>query len=187
MNSVIDAWIVYRTLRLLTTSWDEMDAFRLGLIDAQGNRTEKDVKTAEEKRAFTLLHRLVFNLKRILEKMPFGKRKLTRYATALFLIKEHMSKRGKVMMEEGFVTFLNQYAGEAVVLTESNSTPVLNMGRYKITNNMLDDDGDIVPKGAVIVLHKPVKGTHVMGVPVFSVMTNDGQKLAVSHEDIQGV
>lgn len=188
MGNVIDTWIVYRTLRLLTTPWDEMDAFRVGLIDAQGTRTAKEVKTTEERRAYTLLHRLVFNLKRILEKLPFGKTKLARYATALFLVKEHMtSKKGKWMMEEGFMEFLNHYAGEPVVLKESSSTPILGTGRYKIMNVMLDDNGESVPKGAVIVLHKPIKGMRVMGVEVFPVMTNDGQKLAVSHDDIQGV
>ena len=42
-----------------------------------------------EKSSLTLLHRLVFNLKRIIEKVPFGKTQFASYAVALLLLKEH--------------------------------------------------------------------------------------------------
>lgn len=187
--SIIDTWIVYRVLRILSTSWDEMDAFKYGIIDASGHvlRKQKELRKPEEKSAYTLLHRLVFNLKRILEKLPFGKTKLARYATALFLLKEHVNtRRGKWMLEEGFKTFLAKHANEAVVIKES--APVgLPAGRYKILNHMLDTDSRIVKAGSIINVRKPVKGQFVMGVEVFPVMTTTGQELAVSHDDIEAV
>lgn len=189
MSSIIDTWIVYRVLRILSTAWDEMDAFRYGIIDASGNvlRKQSELRKPQERSAYTLLHRLVFNLKRILEKLPLGKTKLARYATALFLLKEHVgTRRGKWMLEEGFKTFLSKHAKEAVVIKEAAPTG-LSAGRYKILNPMLDTDSRIVKAGSIISVRKPVKGQFVMGVEVFPVMTTTGQELAVSHDDIEAV
>ena len=86
----IDTVITFRILKLLTTPWKDHEAFKLGLIDGNGKRDKtKKLKTKEEKNAYTFLHRLVFNLKRLIEMLPLGKTKLASYATALFLIKEH--------------------------------------------------------------------------------------------------
>lgn len=187
--SIIDTWIVYRVLRTLTTPWDEMAAFKFGIIDASGHvlRKQKELQTSKEKASYTLLHRLVFNLKRILEKLPWGKTKLARYATALFLLKEHVkTKRGKWMLEEGFKAFLKKHADEPVILKESTLVG-LEAGRYKILNPMLDMNSDLVKAGSIISVRKSVKGQFVMGVEVFPVMTTNGQELAVSHDDIEAV
>ena len=42
-----------------------------------------------EKSSLTLLHRLVFNLKRLIEKVPLGKTQFASYVVALALLKEH--------------------------------------------------------------------------------------------------
>ena len=66
----IDLFVAYRFLRILTTPWKDQDAFKLGIIDDNGKllRKANTLTTDEEKKSFTLLHRLVFNLKRILNK-----------------------------------------------------------------------------------------------------------------------
>ena len=84
--------MAYRFLRILTTPWEDQDAFKLGIIDKDGKTSAKEkthLKTTEEKQSFTLLHRLVFNLKRILHKIPGVRTKIGTYATALFLLKQH--------------------------------------------------------------------------------------------------
>ena len=87
---IVDTLIVFRILKLLTTKFEKTKAFKLGLIDKDGNRIkDKKVESKEEKEAFTLLHRLVFNLKRIIAKVPFGKTAFASYAVALLLLKEH--------------------------------------------------------------------------------------------------
>jgi hypothetical protein len=74
---------------MLTTPWKKFDAYKLGIIDDKGKRLkDKPVETKDEKSAHTLLHRLVFNLKRILNKVPFGKTAFASYAVALLLLKE---------------------------------------------------------------------------------------------------
>lgn len=89
----VDLFVTYKFLRYLTTPWEDQEAFKLGIIDKDGKRIkDKEVKTQAEKDAFTMLHRLVFNFKRILHKVPLVKSKIGTYAAALFLLKEHMSE-----------------------------------------------------------------------------------------------
>lgn len=92
VSKVVDTLIVFRILKILTTKWKSQKAYRLGIIDDNGKPLKKsaDLESHQEKNAYTLLHRLVFNLKRIIEKVPFGKMKLASYIAALALIKEHV-------------------------------------------------------------------------------------------------
>ena len=86
---IVDTLIVFRILKLLTTKWENHQAYKLGLIDKNGNRIkDKKVESSQEKDALSLLHRLVFNLKRIVQKVPFGKTAFASYAVAIALLKE---------------------------------------------------------------------------------------------------
>ena len=45
MGRAIDLFVTYRFLRLLTTPFEDTDAFKLGIIDEKGNRVmQKKVK-----------------------------------------------------------------------------------------------------------------------------------------------
>ena len=104
MSRIIDNLIAYRILTMLVTPFVETDAYKLGIIDAKGNTLRKtsQLKTTDEREAFTYLHRLVFNLKKILLKLPGGDSKMKNIIAALWLIKEyHQSKdRTTSLMEE---------------------------------------------------------------------------------------
>ena len=91
MGRAVDLFVVYRFLKLLVTPWKKQEAYKLGIIDDKGKALKKarDLTTEAERTAFTLLHRLVFNLKRIMNKIPGVRTQLGTYATALFLLKEH--------------------------------------------------------------------------------------------------
>ena len=84
-----DIYYSFRFVKLLTTPWNETDAYDLGIIDENGKRV-KSVKldNDEKKSAYSTFIRMVFNLKRLLEKVPGGKSVLSSYAAALFLLKE---------------------------------------------------------------------------------------------------
>src|SRR5210317_1223900 len=90
VSRAADTYYTYRLVRTLATDWKDQEAYELGIIDENGKvlRKSNTLKTTEEKSAYTLFHRLSFNLKRILEALPFGKTKLASFAAALFLIKE---------------------------------------------------------------------------------------------------
>jgi len=86
-----DLFYAFRFLKLLVTPFEKTKAFELGIIDKEGKILKKaiDRTTPDEKSAYTVFHRLVFNLKRIMSKAPGGKSVIARYGAALFLIKEH--------------------------------------------------------------------------------------------------
>jgi len=90
MANIADTIYTFRFLKILTTPWDQHEAFKLGIIDKKGKLLMKSVErvTIPQKDAYTTFHRLVFNIKRILEKIPFGSSKMKSYAAALFLIRE---------------------------------------------------------------------------------------------------
>ena len=88
MSRAIDLLITYRVIKMLVTPFDNTDAYKLGIIDKNGKvlRKAKTLKTPKEKDAYTLLHRFVFNLKRLINIVPGGKSKLGTYAAALGLL-----------------------------------------------------------------------------------------------------
>ena len=108
-NKLVDLYMAYKFIRLLVTKWENLDAFTFGIIDKDGNRIRtKQIKTSQEKASYGPFTRLVLNLKRILNKIPFGKTKLASFATALFLLKEHLGLRSAKFLEEEFKKYLKQ-------------------------------------------------------------------------------
>ena len=96
-----------RIIKLLTTPWEQQAAFKYGIIDKDGKRLRRfrDLKTSEEKDSFTYLHRMVFNLKRLLETVPGGKSWLAAATASMLLLKEglqelNISEREWAMIEE---------------------------------------------------------------------------------------
>lgn len=87
-NKAVDLILIYQFLKRLTTPFDKTEAFKLGLIDERGKRTDKKIETTKEEKAYGYFDRMVFNLKKLIEKVPGGKSRLASYAAALFLIRE---------------------------------------------------------------------------------------------------
>ena len=105
-SKIADLVLVYQFIKRLTTPFNETPAFDLGIIDERGNRIKsKELKTTEEKNAYGYFDRLVFNVKKLLERLPGGKNRLASYGAALFLIKEsHKPEREYTTkdLQEGF-------------------------------------------------------------------------------------
>jgi len=99
MAQVFDIVLVYQFIKRLTTPFDETKAFELGLIDEKGKRLKK-ASSSEEKKAMTYMDRLIFNLKRLLAKVPGGESKFGTYAAALFLLKECASPKESYSEQE---------------------------------------------------------------------------------------
>ena len=90
VSIVADTIYTYRFLKLLVTPFRKTEAYNLGIIDETGKRIkDKKIETAEERAAFNLFHRLVFNLKRLIETVPGGKTRVASYIDALALLREH--------------------------------------------------------------------------------------------------
>ena len=114
-SRLVDTLITYRIVKLLVTPFERQEAFKQGIIDKDGKvlKKNKELKTNAEKKAYTFLHRFVFNLKRILKKVGLGS-KLGSFAVALtLLLKENKEyEQHKTLIESAVISYLketNQY------------------------------------------------------------------------------
>ena len=99
-----DLYFVFRFLRLLTAKYTATKAYKLGIIDKKGKPLKKssDLTTSEEKSSYTMLHRLTWKIRGLIEKIPLiGKSILLNYAAALFLLKEQKDPR--IWTDEGYM------------------------------------------------------------------------------------
>ena len=190
----LDAWIVYRFIRTLVTPWDETEAFKLGVIDSNGKLKIKSGKmTDEQQKSYTLFYRLVFNIKRLIEKIPGGKSKIGTYAAALFLLREQMGdEEGILIMERSFMSYLkeNDALDDTYLQEQYLEESMLPQGKYTLINNMLDTKGDELRKGTVVIATKNLKPvTKILGIEVFQLVVQNYPKkvVVVSREDIREV
>ena len=88
-GAVFDTFMLYNFLSRLVQPFEKTDAFKLGIIDKEGKILKKrsEFKTDAERNALTMFDLLVFNLKKLLGKIPFGKTVIASYVAALWLIK----------------------------------------------------------------------------------------------------
>ena len=191
MGRAVDLFVVYRFLKLLVTPWEKQEAFKLGIIDKNGKalKRARDLGLESERSAFTLLHRLVFNCKRIMNKIPGVRTQLGTYATALFLLKEHYNldhipegEINKYLMENKLVSFDNNISEE--VMGFGNMLP---MGEYKLKDQVTADDDEIdaQPGDIVSALEDTPPSDRILGVDVFPVIHKKSNKIIyVSLEDI---
>jgi hypothetical protein len=143
MSIVVDNLIAYRILTLLVKPFPETDAFRLGIIDKTGKKI-KDPKTEEEKDSYNYLHRLVFNLKKLINKLPGGDTKTKNIVAALYLIKEQLrADNNKPITEQELNNIIN-FNG---ILAEETI-------QYKMY-----EDGAIVGQGQVTASTEPTNKT----------------------------
>jgi hypothetical protein len=133
-NRAVDLLITYRIVKLLSTDFKDQEAFKFGIIDANGKvlRPSRTLNTQKELDSYTVLHRFVFNLKRILAK--FGlKSSLSNFGVALaFILKENKQLiKHKSLLESAVITYLketNQYnemIKEVSVMKESAEQPYM--------------------------------------------------------------
>ena len=91
-SAALDLYFVYKFAKYIAMDWTSWPAYKLGIIDDEGKIIDKRRNTAEKKFAYTIFHRLLRNLKRLLEKVPGMGNKLGKAVAAYFLFKEEMQK-----------------------------------------------------------------------------------------------
>ena len=98
MSRIIDNVIAFKVLRMMVTNFHDTEAFKLGIIDQHGNTLRKtnQFSTDAERNAFTYLDRLVFNIKKLINKFG-GENRLKSMAAALWLIRENYESGSKTV------------------------------------------------------------------------------------------
>ena len=204
MGRAIDLFVTYRFIKLLVTPFDKTPAYKLGIIDKDGQRvTEKTVsrgmqptqlKTDKEKSAYTVLHKLVFNIKKIFSKVPGLRTKLGTYAAALFLLKDTFKEHVEDpdIFEKEFMKYLKE-EGYEIDNTISEEVigfgEVLPKGEYTLVNDILNREEEELQAKAgdkVVAFDDEAKIDTVLGVDIFPIVhVKTQEKIYVSLEDIK--
>ena len=191
LSRAADLGYAFRFLKLLTTPWNKLKAYELGIVDENGKNLKKakELKTKEEKSAYTIFHRLVFNIKRLLGKVPGGKSTLASYAAALYLIKEHTGM-SEEKIEEIIAKALD--GNLETDITESQwfiKGDTLNPGIYCLTKDMVSiNTGEEIAKknSKVRVLEHTEPHSSFLGNNIYKVQhVLTKQELYISNEDIK--
>ena len=204
MGRAIDLFVTYRFIKLLTTPFNRTEAFKLGIIDKDGNRILQpnstqpavELATAQLQNAYTVLHKLVFNIKKIFAKVPGLRTKVGTYAAALFLLKdtfkEHVEdpdvfeKEFMKYLKENDVEFDDSISEEVIGFGE-----ILPKGEYVLVNDILNKEEEELSakKGdKVIAFDDEAPIDTVLGVEIFPVIhVQTQEKIYVSLEDIKDV
>ena len=194
MGRAIDLLITYRVIKLLVTSWEKQAAFKLGIIDEKGKvlRKSRTLKTRDEKNSYTILHRFIFNLKRMLQKVGLGSR-IASFGVALtLLIREgKFNDESKYLLENELLEYLkkkklfsyNDIKIKEQYFSESNC---LKPGYYSLKYDVVNLDTEVVSKkGDVIIVEKLTKPLETFfGMDIFEVMIKGGDKILVSQEAV---
>ena len=206
MGRAIDLFVTYRFIKLLVTPFEKTDAYKLGIIDKTGNRVmpppiagvrqtkPEPLRTTEEKNAYTILHKLVFNIKKIFGKVPGLRTKLGTYAAALFLLKDTFKESvdDPDMFEKEFMKYLKEQGYE---IDDSISEEVIGFGEvlpkgeYVLVNDILNtEEEELTAKAGdkVVTFEDEAPIDTVLGVEIFPVVhMKTKEKIYVSLEDIK--
>ena len=171
MGRVIDALVAYRVLKILVTPFKRTKAYKLGIIDDKGKVLIKSKdfiksfpsgKVQEARKAYTLLIRFVFNLKRLLSKVgirgPLG----SAAAAAIAFFREEKDYNPiiekevyKHIKEQGFEFDISENYGEPI-----------SHGKYIVNKDIYDLEGDIVINSGEVIDFKEDTQS-IMGYDVF--------------------
>ena len=206
MGRAIDLFVTYRFIKLLVTPFEKTEAFKLGIIDKNGARilpppvdgvrqTKPDkLRTSEEKNSYTILHKLVFNIKKIFGKVPGLRTKLGTYAAALFLLKDTFKESvdDPDVFEKEFMKYLKEQGFE---IDDSISEEVIGFGEvlpkgeYVLVNDILNKEEEELSakKGDKVVTFEDESPIDtILGVEIFPVVHMRTKEIIyVSLEDIK--
>ena len=189
MSRAIDLLITYRVIKMLVTPFEKTDAYKYGIIDKNGKvlRKNKTLTIAKEKDAYTILHRFVFNLKRIINFIPGGKSKLGTYAAALGLLLKEGKEINMVELERDLYKHLseNNLIKLDDDMKESVGFDFLPKGKYIITDQLEDLNGTTTADTGDVVYttedQKPFD--NYFGVNLYNVINQDTKKQIIVSED----
>ena len=204
MGRAIDLFVTYRFIKLLVTPFEKTEAYKLGIIDKDGKRnTEQTVargvrptnlNTAEKKNAYTVLHKLVFNIKKIFGKVPGLRTKLGTYAAALFLLKDTFKEHVEDpdVFEKEFMKYLKE-EGYEIDNTISEEVigfgEVLPKGEYTLVNDILNSEEEELQAKVgdkVVAFDDEAPIDTVLGVEIFPIVhVKTQEKIYISLEDIK--
>lgn len=143
MGRFVDSVIAYRILRMLVTPFDQTDAYSLGIIDEKGKELKRmnQLNTVAERDAYSILHRMIFRIKRIIEKVPTDNKKLLSFAAALSLVKEHAEDTKEVINLEEL--YLDMIKNQSMLQEDIDITHNFFNNRYMVPFRLFSEDAPV--------------------------------------------
>lgn len=172
---IADQAFALRLLRLMTMPVEKTGAFKAGLID-KDYKLIKDKKdfTANDRQVYTMFHKLAFNLRKLIRKVPIvGKLSLSSYLAALWLIKDHTE-----MSDEQIRDVLTEVTGtkiKDIALVENSlfiNNNLLEKGTYILNKHLLlpTTGEELIRGGTEVIVSESCKPCgSILGIPVFEV------------------
>lgn len=188
-GKVIDSLIAFRIVKILWQNWTEMDAYKLGIIDAEGNFLKKtrELRTPEEKKAFTKFHVIMFRLKKIIEKIPFGKTKLGSLAMALTLLKEETNTQNSKLVETIVWSYIKDVESPQTInnlCEQAEMDESIAIGSCTLKEETITVDGTLLEAGTTIEVVSDIPVGEIFGVKLYGAVADNGETLFVDKGSI---
>ena len=196
MASIFNIVVAYQFIKLLTTPWKEQKAYELGVIDDTGKVIkEKEDRTTEDKKAFTIFHVLIFNIKKLMEKVPFGKSRLASFAAALYLLKEQTEGAGGSAkeLEAKLLDHLEEILQNESILECVNTNIIEDYndpqpGTYQVLHELHSESFELNEGDEVTLTQEDINTPlgECLGILIYeATQSSTGNKVVISHANLQ--
>ena len=181
---MVDAFIAYKFIKILVVPWKETDAFKLGIIDEKGKVLKKrnTLRKSNEKAAYTIIHTLVWKIKRILEKIQIGKSRLGSLAAAMWFLKEEFEKLDvdPEVIEEGIMSSLCHFGIDPEQFQKQSL-------KESFENDEVLISGSYLYENTLIIVKEDIQSfDSMLGVPLF-LINSEGNRYVFSKDEINKV
>jgi len=182
-----DLVYTFRFLKLLVTPFVETQAYQLGIIDGDGNKRRDYPMNSAQARSdyrthYSPFHRLVFNIKQLINATSLGARRTASYASALYLIKERYGVDLKYIQDNGVSFDLERPLRES-------SDPIIPGRLYRISADLtaFDTNGGLqVPQDSVVHLERELPC--VLGIAMVECTDQQtGRTFAIPRDILSGI
>ena len=99
MSSTIDNIIAYRILHTLVTPFNESKAFKHGIIDKHGKQIKFNLSIADDE-YYNLFYKLIFNIKKLINKLPGGESYTKNIIAGYYLINEEAPVNNTTIIQD---------------------------------------------------------------------------------------
>jgi hypothetical protein len=153
MSRIADNLIALRIVKMIVTPFTETDAYKLGIIDANGKNIRKanTLQTSKEKDAYDYLARLVFNIKKLINRLPGGEHRIKSLVAALWLVKEQYQTKEKyssATLQEKFADVIKMLDNRVSLVEEEI-----------VVKKFLDEEGVANVTGSAVSTDEPKIGS----------------------------